>query len=95
MPERGYKVSVRWDPKDLPSCSLWYSNGGREFPPWNGRVRAIGIEPTAAAFDLGQAASHSQESPLAKRDIATTVAATPESPFETEYSIAVSPLQDA
>ena len=95
VPERGYKVSVRWDPKDLPSCSLWYSNGGREFPPWNGRVRAIGIEPTAAAFDLGQAASHSQESPLAKRGIATTVAATPESPFETEYSIAVSPLQNA
>ena len=95
VPERGYKVSVRWDQMDLPSCSLWYSNGGREFPPWNGRVRAIGIEPTAAAFNLGQTASHSQETPLAKRGIATTVAATAESPFETEYSIAVSPLQDA
>ena len=94
VPDRGYKVAVRWNPEDLPSCSLWYSNGGREFPPWNGKVRAIGIEPTAAAFDLGQAASLSRETPLAKRGIPTSVAASPESSFETEYSIAVSPLSD-
>ena len=95
VPERGYKVAVRWDPEDLPSCSLWYSNGGREFSPWNGKVRAIGIEPTAASFDLGQAASLSKETPLAKSGVLTNVAASPEAPFETEYSIAVSPHSDA
>ena len=90
--ERGYRAAVRWNPEDLPSCSLWYSNGGRQFPPWNGRVRAIGIEPVAAAFDLGQGLSLSAETPLAKRNIATSVEIGAGDPWTTDYSIIVEPL---
>ena len=90
--ERGYRAAVRWNPEDLPCCSLWYSNGGRQFPPWNGRVRAIGIEPVAAAFDLGQGLSLSAETPLAKRNIATSVEIGAGNPWTTDYSIIVEPL---
>lgn len=51
--EAGHAVTVRWEAERLPSCLLWISNGGRTFPPWNGRFRALGIEPIAAPFDLG------------------------------------------
>lgn len=90
--ERGYRAAIRWNPEDLPCCSLWYSNGGRQFPPWNGRVRAIGIEPVAAAFDLGQGLSLSAETPLAKRNIATSIEIEPGNPWMTDYSIIVEPL---
>lgn len=37
----------------LPQTVLWMSNGGRDYPPWNGRHRAvIGIEEAATGIHL-------------------------------------------
>ena len=42
------------DPRTLPLTMLWVSNGGRDFPPWNGRHRGVlGIEDGCAAGALG------------------------------------------
>jgi hypothetical protein len=44
--------------RTLPQTLLWFSNGGRDYPPWNGRHRlAIGIEEICGYFHLGHAAS--------------------------------------
>ena len=33
------------NPADFPVTMLWLSNGGRDYPPWNGRnVGVLGIE---------------------------------------------------
>ena len=88
-PEREYRVDVTWDDKDLPSCLLWLSNRGRDYAPWDGRVCAIGIEPVAAAFDLGVNHSTSAETPLAQAGIRSHVALTKGETWRTAYAISV------
>lgn len=53
----GFRAVLRWDADILPSLLLWLSNRGRRQAPWNGRNLCLGMEPVAAAFDLGTAAS--------------------------------------
>lgn len=46
------------DQRSLPQTLFWFSNGGRDYPPWNGRHRGIiGIEDICGYFHLGHAAS--------------------------------------
>jgi hypothetical protein len=92
VPTRGYKVRVNWDRSKLPNCLLWVSNGGRDAYPWNGVTRAIGIEPTAAAFDLGLGYSLADDTPLAKQGVRTAVELSPELPWSVNYSIEVSSI---
>lgn len=45
-------------PSILPSTLLWYSNGGRDYAPWNGRhVGVLGIEEACTHFGDGHAVS--------------------------------------
>lgn len=61
------------DPKQLASTLLWFSNGGRHFPPWNGRhVNVLGVEDITAYFHAGLAAS-SRDNPLNARGIPTAL----------------------
>ncbi|MBS3648490.1 hypothetical protein KEU06_07595 [Pseudaminobacter sp. 19-2017] len=90
-PDDGYVVTQEWDAPHLPSCLLWISAQGRRFPPWNGRFRGLGVEPIAAAFDLGPAAS-AGPNPLSGSGTATTIALSPDAPFVTRYRIACSAL---
>ena len=90
-PDQGYRASVVWNSADLPSCALWYSNGGRKYPPWDERVMALGIEPVCAAFNLGEPHNLSNLTPLAKNGIRTAIAITPEKEWATRYSIVVEP----
>ncbi|MFK0686780.1 hypothetical protein ACFX5Q_01035 [Mesorhizobium sp. IMUNJ 23033] len=49
-------VLVLKNPAELPITMLWFSNGGRDYAPWNGRHRGVlGIEDGRAA--VGHAAS--------------------------------------
>jgi hypothetical protein len=58
FPDDGYVWFALRDPKLLASTLLWYSNGGRQFAPWNGRHRQVmGIEDVTAFFHVGIAAS--------------------------------------
>ena len=89
-PDKGYRVDIDWDRVILPNCLLWISNGGRKGFPWNGTNRAIGIEPVAAAFDLGPSYATSVDTPLSVQGISTAVAVTPEKPVSIDYRIDVS-----
>jgi hypothetical protein len=58
FPERGFIWFALRDPRQLASTLLWFSNGGRHFPPWNGRhINVMGIEDITAFFHVGLAAS--------------------------------------
>jgi hypothetical protein len=63
------------DPKLLASTLLWFSNGGRHYPPWNGRHRNVmGIEDVTAFFHVGIAASCA-ENALSRQGIRTCIGA--------------------
>lgn len=58
FPEQGFVWFALRDPKQLNCTLLWFSNGGRHFPPWNGRhVNVMGIEDITGFFHVGLAAS--------------------------------------
>ncbi|MFV1532490.1 hypothetical protein VW012_04950 [Phaeobacter sp. JH209B] len=86
-----YRVTLDWDAEVFPSLMLWISNGGRNAPPWNGRHWALGIEPVCSAFDLGCSIS-ATENPLTKTGVQTSRMLTPDSPFDTRYSISIAAL---
>jgi len=88
----GYRAILTWDAEALPSCLLWMSNGGRQFYPWNGRFRAIGIEPISGPFDLGLAHALNRNSPLARKGIRTSTALKANMPRTTSYAITCEPL---
>ena len=49
------------DPRVLPVTMLWFSNGGRDYAPWNGRHRGVlGIEDGCAAGAAGHRAAVEQ-----------------------------------
>lgn len=65
---RGWSAVVRDEEDDivffvkdadvLPVTMLWYSNGGRDYPPWNGRhTGVLGIEDGCAAGAAGHRAA--------------------------------------
>jgi hypothetical protein len=54
----GYVWFALRNPPQVASTLLWFSNGGTQAPPWNGRhVNVLAIEDVTAFFDLGIAAS--------------------------------------
>jgi hypothetical protein len=58
FPEQRFAWFALRDPKQLASTLLWFSNGGRHFPPWNGRhINVMGIEDITGFFHVGRTAS--------------------------------------
>ncbi|HET6620929.1 MAG TPA: hypothetical protein VFG64_13415 [Dongiaceae bacterium] len=51
-------VALSWDADVFPCAWLWYELGGTQDPPWLGRTRLIGLEPstTRLAYGLAEAA---------------------------------------
>lgn len=84
----GYRVVLRWDADQLPNCLLWISNRGRNFAPWNGRNLCLGIEPIAAAFDLGVDVSCG-DNPLQQQGAVTAMAFTNGKPVTIAHEIYV------
>ena len=79
----GWAAAVREDardivlslknPHDFPVTFLWFSNGGRDYPPWNGRnVGVLGIEEGRAWSANGYAASISPN-PLSRSGVPTAL----------------------
>jgi len=72
--KEGYVWFALRDPKQLASTLLWFSNGGRHFPPWNGRhLNVMGIEDISAFFHVGIAASCA-DNPLSRLGVRTCIA---------------------
>jgi hypothetical protein len=65
--DEGWTLALDWDRNLLPDLMLWVSHGGRRHPPWNGRHRALGLEPVAGPFDLGRVAAPPPAHPMASR----------------------------
>jgi hypothetical protein len=58
------------DPRELPVTMLWYSNGGRDYAPWNGRhVGVLGIEDGRTAVGHRQSIG---DNSLKRAGVATT-----------------------
>ncbi len=61
------------DPRVLRSTILWHSNGGRHYPPWNGRhVHVLGLEDVTSYFHYGLAESVKSNS-LSQQGIPTSI----------------------
>lgn len=73
FPEQGYVWFSLRDPRQLSCTLLWFSNGGRDYPPWQGRhINVMGIEDMTGYFDMGLAAS-CRDNPLTARGIKTSL----------------------
>jgi hypothetical protein len=58
FPARRYVWFALKDPRVLGSTIFWISNGGRHYPPWNGRhVNVMGLEEATSYFHYGLAES--------------------------------------
>lgn len=77
------------NPRVLRETILWISNGGRHYPPWNGRhVNVMGLEEVTSYFHLGLAESARPNS-LSKMGYATTVSLNPNKPLTVAYIMAM------
>lgn len=66
------------NPAILPQTVFWFSNGGRHYPPWNGRhINVLGVEETASYFHFGLAESV-RNNPFAKQGFVTKITLQPE-----------------
>jgi hypothetical protein len=92
FPGEGYLWFALKDPSLLASTVLWHSNGGRHYPPWNGRHRhVLGLEEVTAFFDFGLAAS-ARPNPLSRRGVPTTVTLRPDRPLRIPYVMGVTAI---
>ncbi len=79
------------DPKVLASTLFWISNGGRHFPPWNGRhVNVMGLEEITGYFHCGLHESVSNN-PLSDKGYKTALELSPDSPTTVNYIMACVP----
>lgn len=89
--ERYVWFSLR-DPRRLRHTVLWISNGGRHYPPWNGRHKAVmGLEDVTSYFHYGLAESVGKN-PLNRRGLATSLTLNPKRPTAFHYIMAVAAI---
>jgi hypothetical protein len=82
------------DPTTLPVTLLWFSNGGRDYPPWSGRhVGVLGIEDARCWSLYGHRASLEQN-PLGASGIPTSFDLRPGGRVEIRHVIGACPAPD-
>ena len=75
------------EPRDFPVTFLWFSNGGRDYPPWNGRnVGVLGIEEGRAWSANGYKASIAPN-PLSQSGVPTSLKLSPGGSAEVRHVI--------
>jgi hypothetical protein len=89
FPRQGFVCFALKNPRQLRSTLLWHSNGGRHYPPWNGRHRGVlGIEDVTAYFHYGLAES-AGANPVNRQGFPTAVVLTPRRPVVIPYIFGV------
>ncbi|HVO00820.1 MAG TPA: hypothetical protein VMT54_01395 [Candidatus Cybelea sp.] len=74
-------------PKDFPITMLWFSNGGRDYPPWNGRhLGVLGIEEGRTYLERGHRASIAPN-PWSAEGITTALVLDPDGEVEVRHVI--------
>lgn len=90
--EEGYAWFSLRDPKVLASTMLWFSNGGRYYPPWNGRhINVLGVEDNTAFYHYGLADSVNSNAHNTK-GIKTFLVLDPANPLEINYIMGVAAI---
>jgi hypothetical protein len=80
------------DPEIFPVTLLWFSNGGRDYPPWNGRHKAVlGIED-ARCWSLHGHAASIRDNPLSGSGVPTSFALHPDGAVELRHAIGAIPI---
>lgn len=90
-PEQGYLWFALKDAAVLPSTTLWISNSGRFFAPWNGRTYCIGVEDTCSFFAEGLKPSIDHNF-LNDKGFPTTIRFQKEKPTEIRHIQGVAPV---
>jgi hypothetical protein len=89
FPSEGYAWFALKDPRVLRSTVLWHSNGGRHYPPWNGRHRRVlGLEDVTAYFHYGLPAS-ARPNPVNRDGFPTALDLHPDRPLIVPYIFGV------
>lgn len=84
--EEDWMFFAEKDVETLPGTTLWMSNGGRNYSPWNGRHTAVlGIEECCSYFHLGHKASI-EPNPLSEMGFPTAIELTPDKPVRIRYA---------
>ena len=92
FPHERYVYFALRDPRVLRHTLLWISNGGRHYPPWNGRhLSVMGIEDTTSYFHLGLVESV-QPNPVNRRGIPTALTLNPKKPIAINYILGVAEI---
>jgi hypothetical protein len=83
------KLRLVWfaikEPRVLRGTIFWISNGGRHYPPWNGRhVNVMGLEEVTSYFHFGLAES-ARKNPLTDRGFTTCLQLNPQRPLIVNY----------
>lgn len=89
FPRERYAWFALKDPRVLRSTLLWHSNGGRHYPPWNGRhVNVLGLEEVTSYFHYGLAES-ARMNPLSAEGHPTSLVLHPDRPLTVNYIMAL------
>lgn len=92
FPAEGYVWFALKDPRVLRQTVLWLSNGGRHYPPWNGRhVNVMGLEEVTSYFHYGLAES-AAKNPLAAKGAMTCHRLNQRKPLVVNYIMAVASI---
>ncbi len=89
VPEEGYLWFALKDPQVLRHTLLWLSNGGRHYPPWNGRhTDVVGLEDVTAYFALGLSESVGPN-PWQARGFVTSITLDRRRPLHVNYIMGI------
>lgn len=92
FPSEGYVWYALKDPRVLQSTILWISNGGRHYPPFNGRhVNVMGLEEVTSYFHYGLAES-AQENAVTREGFVTSVELDNATPLMVNYIMGVAAI---
>jgi len=92
FPQQRYAWFALKDPRVLRQTIFWMSNGGRHYPPWNGRhVNVMGLEEVTAYFHFGLSES-ARNNPLTAKGHPTCLQLDPKRDTLVNYIMAVAAL---
>jgi hypothetical protein len=80
------------NPRELGQTMLWMSNGGRHYPPWNGRhINVLGLEEITSLFHIGLAESVEKNS-ISERGYPTSVTLKAGESFSVSYIMGIATI---
>lgn len=92
FPKERYVWFSLKDPRVLRSTVFWMSNGGRHYPPWNGRhISVMGLEDVTSYFACGLVPSI-RPNPISKRGIPTSLSLRAAKPLVVNYIMGVAAI---